>query len=172
MDGERLLDQRGWLVSDRHAVRAEVLQENVARDSSGAQPIHGTAGAAVIDFAPDRHPRKIHATEDVHLRQDQAAKPGKSAQQLELISDAVDIFSGANGVFQSAVTSGAARIEIQQAATPGSATPKTVVTAGQFNATFDPKGRMKTLHGEPNAKIVSPNPTPHLPERLSTSQTM
>ena len=160
------------LMSERNIVQTAVLQQNVTLDSSGAQPIHGTAGAAVIDFAPDRHPRKIHATEDVHLRQDQAAKPGKSAQQLELISDAVDIFSGANGVFQSAVTSGAARIEIQQAATPGSATPKTVVTAGQFNATFDPKGRMKTLHGEPNAKIVSPNPTPHLPDRVSTSQTL
>jgi lipopolysaccharide export system protein LptA len=170
---------QGNLVMGEHNVmQTAVLQQNVTLDSTGggpggAQPVHASAGTAVIDFAADRHPRKIHATEDVHFRQDQAAKAGKAAQQIELISDGVDILSGAKGVFQSAVTSGAARIEIQQAATRPSAPPvKTVVTAGQFNAAFDPQGRMKTLHGEPDAKIVSPNPTPNLPDRVSTSQTL
>lgn len=158
------------LMSEHNILKTAVLHGNVILDSAGAQPIHGTAGNAVIDFAPDRHPSKIRATEDVHLRQSQAAKAGKSAQQFELISDAVDIFSGPKGVFQSAVTHGAARIELQQGTNPEA--PKTVVTAGQFNATFDPKGRMKTLHGEPEAKIVSPNPVPQLPERVSTSQSL
>ncbi|HTD23787.1 MAG TPA: LptA/OstA family protein [Terriglobales bacterium] len=159
--------QGTFMVGEHNILQTAVLHGNVVLDSSGGQVIHGTAGTAVIDFTPDRHPSKIHATEDVHFRQIQAAKPGKSAQQLELITDAVDIFSGANGVFQSAVTSGAARIEIQQAAAP-----KTVVTAGVFNGTFDSEGRIKTLHGEPDAKIVSPNPTPNLPDRVSTSQSL
>src|SRR5579859_1218293 len=164
---------QGTLAMGEHnTLQTALLHGDVVLDSSGEQPIHGTAGTAVIDFAADRHPSKIHATEDVHLRQDQPAKPGKSAQRIELISDAVDLFTGAKGVFQSAVTSGAARIEIQQAPSDAANAPKTVVTAGQFNATFDPQGRMKTLHGEPDAKIVSPNPTPHLPDRVSTSQTL
>jgi lipopolysaccharide export system protein LptA len=165
-------------MGEHNVMQTAVLHQNVTLDSTGggaggAQPIHASAGTAVIDFAADRHPRKIHATEDVHLRQDQPAKAGKGGQELELISDGVDIFSGAKGVFESAVTSGAARIEIQQAATPSSPPPpKTVVTAGRFDASFDPQGRMKVLHGEPDAKIVSPNPTPHMPDRVSTSQTL
>jgi lipopolysaccharide export system protein LptA len=169
---------QGNLVMGAHnAMQTAVLHQGVTFDStgagSGAQPIHGSAGTAVIDFAADRYPRKIHATEDVHLRQDQAARAGKGAQQIELISDGVDILNGARGVFESAVTSGAARIEIQQApAHPSGAPVKTIVTAGQFDAAFDPQGRMKVLHGEPDAKIVSPNPTANLPDRVSTSQTL
>jgi lipopolysaccharide export system protein LptA len=162
-------EQGNLLLGEHNLLKTAVVHGNVVVDSAGAQPIHCVAGNAVIDFAPDRHPSKIHATEDVHLRQVQPAKAGKSAQQFELISDVVDIFS-AKGVFQNAVTHGAARIELQQGAGPQS--PKTVVTAGQFNATFDPKGRMKTLHGEPNAKIVSPNPVAGLPDRVSTSQSL
>ena len=164
--------QGNLTMGERNSLQAAVLHGDVVLDSSGDQPIHATAGTAVIDFAADRRPSKIHATENVHLRQDQPARPGKSAQQLELITDALDLFTGAKGIFQSAVTSGAARIEIQQASSGTANAPKTVVTAGQFNATFDPQGRMRTLHGEPDAKIVSPNPTPHLPDRISTSQAL
>lgn len=162
-------EQGSLFLGEHNLMKTAVLHDNVVVDSSGAQPIHCTARNAVIDFAPDRHPSKIHATEDVHLRQVQPAEAGKAAQQFELISDVVDILTGAKGVFQSAVTHGSARIELQQG---GSQAPKTVVTAGQFNATFDPSGRMKTLHGEPDARIVSPNPIAGLPDRVSTSQSL
>lgn len=161
--------QGTFTMGEHNTLQTAVLHGSVMLDSVGAQPVHATAGSAVINFTADRHPSKIHAAEDVHFRQTQPGKEGKGGQQTEVITDAVDIFSNAKGVFESAVTSGAARIEIQQAVANS---PKTTVTAGVFHATFDPNGRMKTLHGEPDAKIVSPNPTANLPDRVSTSQTL
>jgi len=75
-----------------------------------------------------------------------------------------------------AETSGAARIELEPS-TPSSAAPtennkpsKTVVTAGKFNAVFDDKNRMRTLHGEPDARITSLASIAGAPARVSTSQ--
>ena len=66
-----------------------------------------------------------------------------------------------------AVTSGPPRIVITQ---PG-ANQKTVVTAAKFTAKFTEKNRLATLHGEPDAKIVSSKiGAPGQPDRVSTSQ--
>jgi lipopolysaccharide export system protein LptA len=45
---------------------------------------------------------------------------------------------------------------------------RTVVTAKRFDFTFDDHNHLKTLHGAPNAKIVST--TPGQPDRISTSR--
>ncbi len=47
---------------------------------------------------------------------------------------------------------------------------KTVVTAKRFDFTFDDHNHLKTLHGAPNAKIVST--TPGQPDRVSTSRVL
>jgi lipopolysaccharide export system protein LptA len=54
-------------------------------------------------------------------------------------------------LLEQAVTSGPPQIVITQ---PG-ANQKTVVTAAKFTAKFTDKNRLATLHGEPDAKIVS-----------------
>src|SRR6185437_15494399 len=47
---------------------------------------------------------------------------------------------------------------------------RTVVTARTFHATFNEQNRMQTLHGAPNAKIISL--TPGQPQRVSTSRVL
>ncbi len=47
---------------------------------------------------------------------------------------------------------------------------RTVITAKRFDFTFDEHNHLKTLHGAPNAKIVST--TPGQPDRISTSRVL
>src|SRR5258708_20094505 len=66
-----------------------------------------------------------------------------------------------------AETSAPPQIAITQ---PGS-NQKTVVTAAKFTAKFTEKNRLATLHGKPDAKIVSSKMgMPAQPDRISTSQ--
>jgi lipopolysaccharide export system protein LptA len=65
-----------------------------------------------------------------------------------------------------AETSGPPQITITQPTTK----QKTVVTARKFTAKFTAKNRIETLHGEPDAKIVSM--TPGQPDRVSSSPTL
>jgi lipopolysaccharide export system protein LptA len=76
-------------------------------------------------------------------------------------------FAVKNGrLIESAVTSGPPQIVITQ---PG-VNQKTVVTAGKFTAGFTERNRLATLHGTPDARIVSSKSGQ--PDRVSTSQTL
>jgi lipopolysaccharide export system protein LptA len=162
----------------QNKLRSIVTPVGAVMDSTGAQLTHGTAHKAVVDFDDQQRAKKVHAEGDVHFSQHksaaaQRAKAGsESAQNTELIADAVDAFPAtAPGQMGHAETSGAARIELEPQGAAGADPPgKTVVTAAKFHATFDAQNRMRALHGEPDAKIVSPGPTPSAPPRVSTSQ--
>ena len=80
-------------------------------------------------------------------------------------------------LLEHAETSGPPQIVITQPDT----NQKTVVTAARFTAKFTDKNRLATLHGEPDAKIVSSNRKKTVaskrstrcagqPDRVSTSQ--
>ena len=70
-------------------------------------------------------------------------------------------------LIERAETSGPPQIVITQPAT----NQKTVVTASKFTAKFTDKNRLATLHGEPDAKIVSSKMgAPNQTDRISTSQ--
>ena len=69
-------------------------------------------------------------------------------------------------LLQSAVTSGPPRIVITQ---PG-VSQRTVVTAARFKASFTDRNRLASLHGAPDAKIVSSKPGQ--PDRISTSRAL
>ena len=66
-----------------------------------------------------------------------------------------------------AETSGAAQIVIRPSAGSG---PQTVVTAAKFDAHFDNSGQLTSVHGAPDARIVSKNPGQ--PDRVSTSRVL
>lgn len=159
--------------SARNQIQSAIFNGGVTLDSRGSQIAHGTAETAIADFGPGQQLRKIHAVKNVRLEQMQNPASGKNGQNLQLIADGMDIFAGPNGIFERAVTSGAARIEIQSPPDSiGKPSAKTVITAGQFIAKFDVRGNIKTLHGEPDARIVSPSPTPGKPDRISASRTL
>jgi lipopolysaccharide export system protein LptA len=77
-------------------------------------------------------------------------KPG-GAQDIEMTAPVMDFIVKDGRLLERADTSGPPQIVITQ---PGS-NQKTVVTAVKFTAKFTEKNRLATLHGEPDAKIVS-----------------
>jgi lipopolysaccharide export system protein LptA len=114
--------------------------------------------------------------------QHRAPSPDGQPQQTEVDADAVDFTLKPGSILDHADTSGKAQIVIlsandqqsqpgARAARPRPAGPvRTVVTARTFHATFTEQNRMKTLHGAPDAKIVSR--TRGLPQRVSTSRVL
>src|SRR5271169_1716937 len=79
-----------------------------------------------------------------------SGKPG-SAQDIEMTAPVMDFIVKNGRLLQRAETAGPPQIVITQ---PGS-NQKTVVTAAKFTAKFTEKNRLATLHGEPDAKIIS-----------------
>ena len=144
------------------------------------QPMEGKAGRVVLEFAEAEASRKrnsprknlltkIHAEDHVVLSQHQApANPDISAQDLELTASGVDFFmADKQSHLDRAETSGAAQIVIRPSA---GAASQTVVTAAKFDAHFDDSGQLSSIHGAPDARIVSKNPGQS--DRVSTSRVL
>jgi len=143
-----------------------------------APPMEGKAGRVVLDFAETKASRKrnspsknlltkIHAEDHVVLSQHQApANPASSAQDLELTASGIDfLLANQQNHLDRAETSGAAQIVIRPSAGAGS---QTVVTAAKFNAHFADSGQLSSVHGAPDARIISKNPAQA--DRVSTSR--
>jgi len=176
-------DEAEFLLSgEEDLLRTATLTGNVHFEQTGTQPMEGEAGRAIIDFAGRNEVQKVHALDGARLTQKAAssARPpqkgmGGGPQDFELTAPVIDFTVADGRLLKHAETSGAAQILITQqpAATPKSPHPsaqKTIVTAGTFNADFaDSDGRttLSTIHGAPNARVVSSAPAQ--PERVSTS---
>jgi len=149
------------------------------------QSMQGDAGRAVLDFAGQNLLQKVHASEGVRLTQHAAEAANTAAnasppQDYDITAPVIDFFVKQGRRLDRAETSGAAQITIAPAQQPSSATAvtagntgqRTVITAGRFDSRFTatPAGgsRLTSIHGAPNAKIVSS--APDLPDRVSTSQ--
>ena len=130
--------------------------------AQGAQPAEGFAGRVTLHFAGQQILQTVHAEDGVRLTQKKgqsgtgamvASLPGKAAQNqdIEMTAPVIDFIVKDGRLLERAETSGPPQIVITQ---PGS-NQKTVVTAAKFTAKFTEKNRLATLHGEPDAKIVS-----------------
>jgi lipopolysaccharide export system protein LptA len=97
-----------------------------------------------------------------------SSSPAKDAQDIEMTAPVMDFIVKGGRQLERAESSGPPQIVITQ---PG-ANQKTAVTAAKFTAKFTEKNRLATLHGEPDAQIVSSklSSTPGQPDRVSTSQ--
>ena len=145
-----------------------VLTGNVELESAGERPSHASAGRVVVDFAARNLVRKIRAEDNVKMVELPApgqAKPAANAQRVEISASAIEFVLAKGKHLDHAETSGTAQIAILPAASDGS---RTTVTAGKFDARFDRRSRLTSLHGEPETRIV--NFTPGEPDRSSTSQ--
>jgi len=179
-------DQADLLLTGTHnQLRMAILTGNVQVERIGSGTMQGNAARAVVDFAAQNQVRTVHAAEGVRLWQHGAGSSGLAAgstsgpQDFELIAPVVDFFVAEGRLLDRAVTSGAAQITISPAQDPAqpampSSAAHTVVTAGRFDAKFEPtpdgQSRLASMHGTPPAKIV--NTTPGQPDRTSTSQTL
>ncbi len=93
-----------------------------------------------------------------------ASATSASAQDVEVTASVIDFVVADGRRLQRADTSGAAQIALRPV--PGTG-QQTLVTAGKFNAVFDDLGQLASVHGAPNARIVSQ--APGQPDRVSTS---
>ena len=151
-----------FLAGTRNQLTTAILSGNVQLASQGAQPAAAAAGRVTLHFAGQQMLQTVHAEEGVRLSQQKsqsgtgamvASLPGKGAQNqdIEMTAPAMDFMVKDGHLLERAETSGPPQIVITQ---PGS-NQKTVVTAAKFTAKFTEKNRLATLHGEPEAKIVS-----------------
>jgi lipopolysaccharide export system protein LptA len=180
------------LAGKRDLLRTATLTGNVHFEQTGAQPMQGDAGRAILDFAGQNQLQKVHAMDGVRLSQHAvagnksdaegtAAEPRDDPQDFDLTAQGIDFTVAQGHILQNAVTSGAAQITIAEVqhstpATPASSassTQRTVITAGKFTALFastEGRNHLASVHGAPNARIVSS--TPGQPDRVSMSESV
>ena len=155
--------------------QSEIVQ-NQGAGGLGAQTAEASAGRVTLRFAGQQILQTVHAEDGVRLMQKKAesaaaAGPFDSAQDrlagtpvahsslhasddaqdVEMTAPVMDFIVKDGRRLERAETSGPPQIVITQ---PG-ANQKTVVTAAKFTAKFTEKNRLATLHGEPEARIVS-----------------
>lgn len=179
-----IIGPRGDLdMAPKNTIQQAILSGGAKFDTHGASVAHGSADTFVLDFAAQNQPSLFHMVKNARMKQDpNPAKSGSGGQPMEIAADQLD-FQLANGnQIKTGDTVGKASITILPVP-PGSkpapakdaktgqttnANSTTVATAGKFHATFDDNNRLQTLHGWPDARIVST--APGEPQKVSTSQ--
>jgi lipopolysaccharide export system protein LptA len=149
--------QAAFAFGPRSEILSATLHGGVKLQGSGASPVNGSAERIVAEFE-DARLERIRAQNNVSFRQ------AEGADSSELRADAVTFFMRGGRALDRAETAGRSEIVIGQA----NAQTRTVATADRFTMRFDPRGRLRALHGEPNARITSK--TGNQPERVSTSR--
>jgi lipopolysaccharide export system protein LptA len=154
------------LTGTRNLLTSAILTGNVQLVSGdSAQPAEAAAGRATLHFGGEQKLETVHAEDGVHLSQksgqgkalvavaSSSRPPAGSTkdQDIEMSAPVMDFIVKDGRLLERAETSGPPQIVITQ---PG-ANQKTLVTAAKFTAKFTDKNRLDTLHGEPDAKIVS-----------------
>ncbi len=175
------------LTGKQNLLRTSTLTGNVHVERLGSQPMQGDAGRVFLNFRGEmfrgqNELQKVHAEDRVHLAQHAvsgtpATADASAPQDFDLTAAAIDFFVADGRRLDRAQTSGAAEITIspvQSENTTRTRPQRTIITAGRFDAKFSPTpegvSRLTSMHGAPDAKIVSI--APGQPDRVSTSQTL
>jgi lipopolysaccharide export system protein LptA len=146
-----------------------VLSGGVNFEQGGESPANGSAQTATLRFGPKNAITSATAAGGFKVVQMPRPAAGQQAQTVQLDAGGAK-FKFVAGHAQTGETTGAAQITIRPQAT-SAAQGDTRVTAARFETRFDPhSGRMQSLHGEPQAKIVSV--VPGQPDRVSTSRAL
>ena len=150
-----LADQLELTMMTSNTPRQAVFTGAVQGAVAGDEPIRSEAGRVVVDFSTNRRLTKVRAENGVKLTQYQPDSATSTLREkLAVTAPIIDFFFTPESRLDLAVTSGAAQIAL-----PGSTRGREVLlTAGEFRTRFDDSGRLRTLHGAPDARIVSKNP--------------
>ncbi|HVP56121.1 MAG TPA: LPS export ABC transporter periplasmic protein LptC [Candidatus Eisenbacteria bacterium] len=167
----------------QNAIQQAIVSGGAKYNTRGDNLSHGSADTFIMDFEADNQPKYFHMVKNARMRQEpQPGKPGSPGQPMEIVADNLDFVLENGNELKTADTAGKAQITIfpappgaktaRSAPKPGqdlgSANATTIATAGKFHATFGPDNRMQTLHGSPEARIVSTSPGE--PDKISISQ--
>ena len=127
-------------------IRTAVLSGKVQMESSGVQPVHGSAGRVTLNFSGKNLLTMARAEENVKLVQEQvhgtqvvqnSSGQPSNAQDIEITAPIINFFVDQGRRLKRAITSGAAQIAILPAGGQ-----RTWVTAGKFDAKFDQRSRL------------------------------
>jgi lipopolysaccharide export system protein LptA len=169
----------------QNAVLQAIVSGGAKYNTRGENLSRGSADTFILDFEADNQPKFFHMVKNARMRQDpQPGKPGSPGQPMEVAADQLNFVLENGNQLKTGDTVGKAQITIfpsPPGAKPAKSAPKTgqdfgsgnattVATAGKFHATFGEDNRMQTLHGTPDARIVSTSPGE--PEKVSTSQNL
>ena len=150
-------------VGQKNMIRSALFSGGVQIEGSGDDNVSGTAGKIALDFGNQNRLKHVKATENVHLAQGPSKTKNDS---YDLYAQAIDLNVKNGNRFEVAETAGPAQFElVQQNSAPGD---KTVVSAGHFHAEFDAKNHVKSLRGDPDAKITAI--ANGQPDKVSTSR--
>jgi lipopolysaccharide export system protein LptA len=167
----------------QNAVLQAIVTGGAKYNTRGDNLSHGSADTFVLDFETDNQPKFFHMLKNARMRQDpQPGKPGSPGQPMEIVADQLHFVLENGNELKTGDTVGKAQITIfpspgggKPAKTTnkpgqdfGSGNATTVATAGKFHAIFGAENRMQTLHGAPEARIVSLSLGQ--PDKVSTSQ--
>lgn len=142
--------------------QSALLSGGVTVEGSGASLLNGSAQKVQVAFGPKSKVQKVTATGEARFGE--RAKSGGNQKPVELAADAVDFMVGVHGRVDRAVTHGAAQITTEQGGQPA------IITAGQFLAGFDAQNHLRSLHAEPDAKLVAKQNGQ--PDRVTSSRMM
>lgn len=149
-------------MGEKNLVRRTIFSGGVQIEGHGENNMNGTAGKVALDFGAENRLSHVQASENVHM----VRGPSKTKRDSYALSaQGVDLKVKDGKRFDVAETSGAAQLELLQSAAAGD---KTVVSAGHFRADFDSNNHLRTLTGEPGARVVAT--TPGQPDRVATSR--
>ncbi len=166
-----------FLLAKSGELRSATASGGVAVDASGDSEMHAEAATVRLEFASGNRVTQVRAAGNTHFtrlphprsgRRPARRPPEGGDQAMELAAETVDFSLGNNGSLTSAVTGGASRITLAPLHEDGKPTPATVITAGRFTADFAGRNRLRSVHGAPNARVVSSSPGE--PDKVSTSQ--
>ncbi len=164
-------DQLELVLAGERDLRTAVFSGGVQLESSGPQAMQTTADRAVLNFAAKNMLTKVHMEDNVKLVQRQKpAAPSASSQNMELTASAVDFFLTGGRRLDRAETEGPAQVALVSTGQKATAGQQIRATAAKFEARFDDLGQLASLHGAPDARIVTSDAGQ--PERVSTSNAL
>jgi lipopolysaccharide export system protein LptA len=137
-------------MGEKNLIRRATFSGGVQVEGRGMNAVNANSGKLTLDFANQNRLRHVRASENLHVQQ----LPGKNAgDAYDLVSNAMDLVVRNGNKFEYAETSGPGQVTLTpQKAAEGD---RTVVTADRFRAEFDDNNHLKTIHGEPNAKMIA-----------------
>jgi lipopolysaccharide export system protein LptA len=154
------------MMPQQGSLKAAIFSGDVQMQSSGAQQAEGSAGRLLLNFSRKNELTTAHTEQNVKLVAHQKPVSGSApAQDVELTAPVVDFAVADGDKLEHAETSGAAQIAIRPSVP--NAGQQTLVTAAKFVAKFDNQGQLASVHGAPDARIVTTNPGQ--PDRVSSS---
>jgi lipopolysaccharide export system protein LptA len=137
-------------MGEKNLIRRATFSGGVHVEGRGKSPVNATSGRLTLEFVNQNRLSRVRASENVHVQQ----LPGQnSGDAYDVVSNAMDLVVRNGNKFEYAQTDGPGQVTLTpQKAAEGD---QTVVTADRFRAEFDDNNRLKTIHGESHAKMVS-----------------